>query len=172
MYPILRSLKVAALAWGRRMPAMAESVVRFRVWPNDIDVNLHLNNGRYLTLMDLGRLDLGMRSGLARVCLKRRWQPLVGAVQIRFRRGLAPLSRFTLHTRLVCWDEKWFYLEQRTVTGQIVRSQALIKILVRDGKKNLPPQMVADAVGAGPSPPMPEEVRLLRDAEEASRLGR
>ena len=29
-----------------------------RVWPNDLDTNAHMNNGRYLTLMDLGRFDL------------------------------------------------------------------------------------------------------------------
>ena len=25
-----------------------------RVWPMDLDTNLHMNNGRYLSLMDLG----------------------------------------------------------------------------------------------------------------------
>lgn len=172
MYPLLRTVKVTALAWGRRMPATAESVVSFRVWPNDLDANLHLNNGRYLTLMDLGRLDMALRIGFAQLCLRKRWRPLVGAVQVRYRRALAPMTRFDVRTRMLCWDEKWFYLDQRLVTGSMVRSQALVKMLVRAGRENLPPQLVAAELGAGTSPPMPEPVRLLRDAEEFSRLGR
>ena len=35
-----------------------------RVWPNDLDLNFHLNNGRFLSLMDLGRTRLSIRSGL------------------------------------------------------------------------------------------------------------
>src|SRR6185503_3961101 len=35
-----------------------ESNLSLRVWPNDLDLNIHVNNGRYLTLMDLGRMDL------------------------------------------------------------------------------------------------------------------
>ena len=31
--------------------------------PADLDVQRHMNNGRYLTLMDLGRMDLMLRSG-------------------------------------------------------------------------------------------------------------
>jgi len=33
------------------------SRVHARVWPTDLDLSLHVNNGRYLTLMDLGRSD-------------------------------------------------------------------------------------------------------------------
>jgi acyl-CoA thioesterase FadM len=52
------------IATLRRGPLdlLGESVVRFRVWPGDLDFNLHMNNGRYLTLMGLGRLDLMARA--------------------------------------------------------------------------------------------------------------
>ena len=42
------------------------SVLRFRAWPTDLDPSLHVNNGRYLALMDLGRLDLMVGAGLWR----------------------------------------------------------------------------------------------------------
>ncbi len=35
-----------------------------RVLPNDIDINLHMNNGRYLTVCDLTRVDMFIRTGL------------------------------------------------------------------------------------------------------------
>lgn len=38
-----------------------------RVWPGDLDISLHMNNGRYLTIMDLGRLRFcfAVRSGMS-----------------------------------------------------------------------------------------------------------
>ena len=39
----------------------------FRVLPNDCDMNLHMNNGRYLSFMDLGRVHLMAQSGLLKV---------------------------------------------------------------------------------------------------------
>ncbi len=45
----------------------AVSRLNFRVLPNDIDSNLHMTNGRYRTIFDLGRLDLVFRMGLGRV---------------------------------------------------------------------------------------------------------
>ena len=49
-----------------------------RVWPNDLDTNAHMNNGRYLTLMDLGRFDLMTQCGLVGVVLRQRWFPIAG----------------------------------------------------------------------------------------------
>ena len=43
-------------------PVAETSHLRFRVWPHDLDTSMHLNNGRYWTLMDLGRADLMLRS--------------------------------------------------------------------------------------------------------------
>ena len=71
-----------------RRGILAESVVRFRVWPNDLDTNLHMNNGRYLTLMDLGRLDLLLHNGAVPFVLRNKWYPVLAGTQIRFRRPL------------------------------------------------------------------------------------
>ena len=53
---IFRLLR-ALLAALRRRPLgpLEESVVAFGVWPGDLDINRHMNNGRYLTVMDRGQ---------------------------------------------------------------------------------------------------------------------
>ncbi len=38
--------------------------------------------------------------------------PLVGSLSITYRRSLELFAPFTLTTRTLCWDEKWFYMEQ------------------------------------------------------------
>src|SRR4051812_35281882 len=107
MISLLRMLRIIATARGRgRLAVHGESVLRFRVMPGDLDINLHMNNGRYLSIMDLGRLDIILRSGIHRPMLRRRWTPLVGSETIRFRRSLTLFQRYELHSRLVGWDDK------------------------------------------------------------------
>jgi acyl-CoA thioesterase FadM len=106
---------VLGALFGYRLQPMDTSRLVMRVWPTDLDPNLHMNNGRYLTVMDLGRVDLMIRIGLAGAALKKRWMPVVAAIQVRYRRSLAPFERYTLTTRLLSWDGKWFYLEQQFV---------------------------------------------------------
>ena len=96
--------------------ALETDVLDLRVWPNDIDFNLHLNNARYLSVMDYGRVHLLARAGLLQLILKERWSPVVGAVWMTYRRSLPLGAEYKLETRLVCWDERWFYMEQ-TFTG-------------------------------------------------------
>ncbi len=56
MYVYARLFKALLAAWrAPKLGILETSVLRFRVWPNDLDFNFHLNNGRYLTLMDIGR---------------------------------------------------------------------------------------------------------------------
>lgn len=76
MIPIFRALWTGANALRRPpLEPFEESVLRLRVLPNDLDYNLHVNNGRYLMLMDLGRLDLVVRLGIIGELRRRRWNP-------------------------------------------------------------------------------------------------
>ena len=86
------------------LPADA-SVLPFRVWFHDLDTSLHMNNGRYWTLMDLGRLDLMLRSGLWRAVLRHRWLPVVNAGTIRFRREMRLFRPFRVETQILCARE-------------------------------------------------------------------
>ena len=89
-----------------RKELLEESRVSFRVLPTDCDINFHMNNGRYLSFMDLGRVHLVAQIGLLPVIARRRWRAALGAAEINFIRALAPLQKFELVTRLVTWDDK------------------------------------------------------------------
>ena len=148
-----------------------ESAVSFRVWPGDLDINLHMNNGRYLTLMDLGRLDLIIRMGLLGALIRRRWRPMVGSEFIRFRRGLRPFQRFTLRTRIVTWDEKWVFIRQSfEVEGRAV-ALGVIKGLFRSPSGNVPSRQLVEAVSPGTPPPHPGDgIELWERLEKAGPL--
>jgi acyl-CoA thioesterase FadM len=138
---------------------LEEDRLRLRVWPNDIDLNLHLNNARYLNFMDYARTHLLARTRLLEHIVRSRWQPLVGAVWITYRRSLPLFAAFDLTSRLVCWDERWFYLEQ-TFTGRDgLAAVGWVKGVLRKGKEIVDPQSVIESVAPGTaSPPMPDTI--------------
>src|SRR5690606_32362454 len=97
---------------GRLTMPDGVSRLSFHVLPLDLDTNGHMNNGRYLTLMDLGRMDLILRSGLWRAVLANKWTPVLSAATIRYRRELRLFRRFRLDSRIVAWSDSWFVMEQ------------------------------------------------------------
>ena len=62
----------------------------FRVLPTDLDVNGHMNNGRYLSISDLGRFDMLSRGGLWRELMRRGWYPVIASSTISYRKSLNP----------------------------------------------------------------------------------
>lgn len=158
--PSLTRTAVAVLGSLRRPPLgiLDVSVVPMRVWPGDLDLNLHMNNGRYLTLMDLGRLDLLIRCGMWRLVMDRGWRPVVGSATMRYRRPLGLMAHFELHTRLSCWDSKWFFMEQSFVRGGVAHGVGVVKALLRSGSRNVSPAEVLEAMEIDDgmeSPPVP-----------------
>jgi len=93
----------------------------FRVLPNDLDALMHVNNGVYLTMMDLARTDLLLRSDTFNPVRKNGWYPVLAAETIRFKRSLKLWQRFIIRTRVVGWDERSVYLEQHFLSkGKLV----------------------------------------------------
>jgi acyl-CoA thioesterase FadM len=144
--------------------ALDTDVLRQRVWPTDIDFNLHLNNARYLSAMDYARLHLLARGGLLRPILKERWAPLVGAVWITYRRSLVLGARYELATRLVGWDERWFYMEQVFTGEEGLAAVGWVKGALRDKAGVVAPQRVLDLVQPGIlSPELPDAIATLNE---------
>ncbi len=140
-----------------RLGILEEDVISMRVWPNDIDLNLHMNNARYLSVMDFSRTHFLARTGLLDHILHARWQPLVGAAWVTYRRSLLLLARFTLSARLVCWDERWFYLEQIFTGSRGQAAVGWVKGALRGSSGLMDPRQVIEGIEPGlASPPLPE----------------
>jgi acyl-CoA thioesterase FadM len=153
-----RVLAVLLKYWfgAKRRDPLTPSTLTFHVLPNDLDPNRHLNNGRYLTIMDLGRFDLTLHSGLMRQVIRRGWMPVLGGATITFQRPLKFLQRFTLTTRILTWDAKWIYIEQTFDSRGKRAATALVKGLLRAPDGSIPTLEVMAAVGVTiPPPEMP-----------------
>ncbi|MCM2343518.1 MAG: thioesterase family protein [Alphaproteobacteria bacterium] len=146
----------------------------FYVLPNDLDTNIHMNNGRYLTIMDLGRFDLVLRTGLLAHMMKQKAMPVLSAAQVRWRLSLNPFQKFTLETRVVCWDDKWVYMEQRFIIRGGLKDGAVAAIGIVKGsfyntidKITVPtPELLRALHLDKQSPRMPDHIREWQAAEE------
>lgn len=146
-----------------RIDLLDSSELRFRVLPTDLDINVHMTNARYLSFMDLGRTDLLIRAGLLKMMRREKLMPVVGHIDIKFRRSLFPFQRFTLTSRLICWDEKWLYMEQRIESAKGLHSVAIVRGLFLDRNGSVPTQRLLEHMGyQGASPAMPEEVLRMK----------
>ncbi len=84
MYPLARFIKV--LFKARKKPKIGyldSSSIEFRCRPWDLYMYNEMNNGRVMTLYDLGRFDLSYRNRFAKVLMKNRWATVVALLSIR-----------------------------------------------------------------------------------------
>ncbi|AOY56615.1 acyl-CoA thioesterase [Candidatus Rhodoluna planktonica] len=134
----------------------------FRVWPSDLDVFKHMNNGVFLTLMDISRYDLALRSGTWKKWKKLGWYPVVVAETITFRKSLLPWQAFDMESRVVGWDDQAFYFEQRFVVAGEIYTRAVVRIrFLKRPKGILSPREVSEGTGGwqGPEPQLPEFIK-------------
>jgi acyl-CoA thioesterase FadM len=128
----LRAAFTATSAIARPRASLLDDVVMpFVAWPSDIDWNGHVNNGQYLTLMDHGRLDHLVRTGLVGLLLKAGCRPVVATASIRFRREILPFMRCRLVTRIRGWDDRRTYFSHRIERDNAVCAEADVAIAIR-----------------------------------------
>lgn len=136
--------------------------LNFRALPQDCDANLHVNNARYLTLMDLGRLSLVGRLGLGPSMMKQKWGAIVGAVELEFLSEIRLMSAFSLTTRIVGWDPKWFYIEQRFERGRQLAAVGRVQGLFRAPSRKVPTaEVIAELQPWVQSPQLPSSFERL-----------
>ena len=85
----------------------------FRVWPHDMDINIHLTAARYFSFGDLGRMGWLRQNGLLANFFKQGYRAVLNAQELTYIREFKPFSRVELQVELKCWDEKYGYFEQR-----------------------------------------------------------
>jgi acyl-CoA thioesterase FadM len=160
MFPWLRLIKVGTRLIGApRMPLLDTSRVRLRAWPNDLDINLHVNNGRYLALADLGRFDWFIRTGVFQLARQHNAVPVVGDAIAKFRREVKAWQQFEIHTRMLGWDERWGFLEHRFIRDGRAVGVVGVRGLFRGPDGAVTPGELMAGLGVSMiSPPLPQWV--------------
>ncbi|WP_234497775.1 acyl-CoA thioesterase [Vibrio maritimus] len=148
MYPFFRLAKT--ILQSNKKPAITytqQDEIEFRCHPWDIDMFMEMNNGRILTLYDLGRTALSVKCGLMKTLKQQRWGLVVAGSSVRYRKRVRMFDKITMKTQCVATDDKWFYLEQSMWVKGAPCSSVLIRAGVTSKEGIVPPSKVIEAAG-------------------------
>ena len=152
MYPYLRYTKaiidaVVANKKGKSLNFTQVSEVTIRCSLTDIDPMIEMNNGRVLTVYDIGRTDFIIRTGLGKQLLKQRWGLVVAGSTIQYRKRIRLFDKVTIKTQLVGIDERWLYLEHSMWVKGKPCSSVLLRTGVTEGGKVIETARVLETLG-------------------------
>jgi len=167
MYPFVRMIKELVVhSRAGSLPLTGTHVSYHICWPWDLDLWMELNNGRTLSLFDLGRIPLAHRVGLVRVLMKNRWGLTMAGASVRYRRRIRVFDRVEMRSRAIGHDDKFIYLEQSMWKGGACTTHILYRSAVTDRSGIVPPTRVIAALGQEASgPELPDWVRAWTEAE-------
>jgi acyl-CoA thioesterase FadM len=151
---------------------MGETIeLKMRVWPQDLDINGHMNNGRYLTITDLALIEYLTRMGFLRVALREGWRPMLGGSIISYRRALKPFAVYNLRFSIICWDERWNYMGFEFLQAGKTMANGHSKGAIVGGKGIVSGADARIAMGFDTaSPPFPPSIASWVDAERLLRV--
>lgn len=171
MYPLVRFAR--AVLSARRaapLPPLAAHVSIHRVWPWDLDPWWELNNGRTLTLYDLGRIPMAIRLGIVDTMKRHGWGFTVAGNSVRYRRRIRAFQRFTEVSRTIGWDARFLYMDQSMWIGGKCANHMLLRVaIVGGGRKGIvnPAEFMAAMGHPDASPALPPwvEAWIAADAQ-------
>ena len=167
MYPFVRLIKEMVQHRSSAPLAPTGTHVSHHIcWPWDLDLWMELNNGRTLTLYDLGRIPLARRAGLINALKKNRWGLTMAGASVRYRRRVRAFDRIEMWSRLVGADDKFMYLEQSMWVAGEAASHILYRAAVTDQHGIVPTEKVVAALGLTETPmDLPDWIVAWIDAE-------
>ncbi len=125
----------------------------FTCGPADLDVLRHMNNGRYFSILDLARVDLLIRAGLADKISKNGWYPVVVAETMRFKKSINLFESFFVETSVLGWDEKAFILHQRFLRKNDCVAEAVIRArFLKKSGGSVDPLLIIELAGINTAP--------------------
>ncbi len=168
MYPFVRMAKELYVHRNApRLPVLGVHRSRHLCWPWDLDLWKELNNGRTLTLLDLGRIPLARRVGLIDALRRNGWGMTVAGVTVRYRRRIRLFQRFEMQSRLLGWDRRFFYIDQTLWNRDgDCTTQAIYRMAITSAQGIVPPEDVVPEISDTPPDfTLPDWVQGWIDAE-------
>ncbi|KAF8978520.1 hypothetical protein BGZ46_006383 [Entomortierella lignicola] len=111
----LRSLSYFIKARNLKEPGVGlleTSKIHSRVWFDDLDLNIHLNNSSYNKMMDFARIELctqlfpGWKN-------PHRFDMCLAQTVLFFKSEVPRFSKYTITSRIFTWDDKWIWMQHR-----------------------------------------------------------
>ncbi|XP_031632969.1 protein THEM6-like [Contarinia nasturtii] len=133
----------------------------------DVDIFIrHMNNARYVRELDFARFHFYGLTGLYEGVRKNKGGAVQGASSVRYRKTIPIFSPYKVETKLIWWDEKAIYLEQKFITFDgFVRAIAMSKQCITNCNVV---ELLKGFQGGEKIPDPPQELQLWLNAIEVS----
>ena len=169
MYPFFRIVKELVLYGKPNSQSLFEEYVSYHLcWPWDLDVWLELNNGRTLTIFDLGRVPLVRRVGLHGILKKNNWSFTVAGSSIRYQSKISVFDKLKMHSRIIGWDNRFLYVTQTILRSGIPTTNVLIRVAIVSSQGIVSPEKVIHALDNKiANPNLPVWIKKWADSEKS-----
>ena len=165
MYPIIRMIHQYLKYRNKPLPLDGVHVSTHYCLPVDLDVWMELNNGRTLTLYDLGRIPLVQRVGFLGMLKQHGWSFTIAGSSVRYRKRVTVFNKLEMRSKIVGRDARFLYVVQSMWHKGEATSSALFRLAVT-GNGIVPTDEWTKALGVEDwNPTLPDWVQAWVDAE-------
>ena len=142
-YPMIRILRCyLSSKFLDRINLEDESSLVFRASIFDIDPLVEINNGRYLTLADIGRFNHGFRTGFFKKSRENNLYFTVVGLNAKYRYRIPFGKKFTMTTKIIYYDDKWIYYHHNFIFNNRITTSLLARTGVLKNGKLVKPEDV------------------------------
>jgi len=165
MYPIIRIMHQYLKYRNKPLPIDGVHVSTHYCLPVDLDVWMELNNGRTLTLYDLGRIPLVQRVGILDMLKQNGWSFTIAGASVRYRKRVTVFDKLEMRSNIVGYDTRFLYIVQSMWHKGEATSSALFRLAVT-GNGIVPSDEWTAALGMPDwNPTLPDWVQAWIEAE-------
>ena len=116
-----------------------ECVTKVFVGVRKMDGFMHVNNSRYLEMMEFARYNQGGRAGWNKRFISSKIWPVIGSVHIHYMTQIAPWRFVNVHTRLAGYEGRYLHIHQdiRSADDKILHATALFRVAMVHKNKTM-----------------------------------
>lgn len=123
-----------------------DSVLNLRVWFSEAQLT-SCDHSMFIKYFEYGRWDYACRSLFKQAIVRGKIFPAVISQSIRYTRPLKRFQKFTVHTRLRYWDEKYFYVEHAITANRKIHAYGLVRFVFKGKQGVVSPKDVIKLIG-------------------------
>ncbi|MBY0371721.1 thioesterase family protein [bacterium] len=163
-------LTVLASRFKSKLSSFVETKTTFTVLPTDCHIPFFrlMCGGRYFDFMDAARVDQVSRLGILGLMRRDGLSINLGGQILRYRKPMKVFTRFTVSTKIIYWDDKFFYVEQKFEQNGIMKTEGLVQGCFRGKPGVVPPAELLKRAGLKiERPALPEIVKWFQSQNTA-----
>ncbi|CAG8588517.1 7686_t:CDS:2 [Ambispora gerdemannii] len=94
-----------------------------RLWPDDLDLNIHMNNSSYLKVLDFLRIEQ-IFTLFGDLLIPKELYLANGGCKIVYKKEIPPFAKYTVESCVLTWNDKWVFILSRFLLPSKAKTSA------------------------------------------------